>query len=102
MQPAKANQLLHVSLDRHGFISIGFNGHSPTEQKLANSPSQRWAGHFHTLVAQLSTVFVDNPMTWFGVACELDRDWRNDIEGLGHCFPTISLTIATSSRAIPH
>lgn len=23
-------------------------------------------------------------MTWFGVACELHRDWRNDIEGLGN------------------
>ena len=22
-------------------------------------------------------------MCWFGVACELHRDWRNDIEGLG-------------------
>ncbi len=22
-------------------------------------------------------------MTWFGAACELHRDWRNDIEGLG-------------------
>ena len=22
-------------------------------------------------------------MTWFGLACELHRDWRNDIEGLG-------------------
>jgi Isochorismatase family len=22
-------------------------------------------------------------MNWFGVACELHRDWRNDIEGLG-------------------
>ena len=22
-------------------------------------------------------------MSWFGVACELHRDWRNDIEGLG-------------------
>ncbi|BCI68389.1 isochorismate family cysteine hydrolase YcaC [Acetobacter aceti] len=22
-------------------------------------------------------------MTWFGVACELHRDWRNDVEGLG-------------------
>jgi nicotinamidase-related amidase len=22
-------------------------------------------------------------MTWFGVACELHRDWRHDIEGLG-------------------
>lgn len=22
-------------------------------------------------------------ITWFGVACELQRDWRNDVEGLG-------------------
>ena len=26
------------------------------------------------------------PMSWFGVACELHRDWRNDIEGLGTLF----------------
>jgi hypothetical protein len=25
-------------------------------------------------------------MSWFGVACELRRDWRNDIEGLGALF----------------
>lgn len=25
-------------------------------------------------------------MTWFGAACELHRDWRNDIEGLGALF----------------
>ncbi|QGN38579.1 isochorismate family cysteine hydrolase YcaC [Klebsiella oxytoca] len=25
-------------------------------------------------------------MSWFGVACELHRDWRNDIEGLGMLF----------------
>lgn len=25
-------------------------------------------------------------MTWFGMACELQRDWRNDIEGLGALF----------------
>jgi nicotinamidase-related amidase len=24
--------------------------------------------------------------SWFGVACELHRDWRNDIEGLGALF----------------
>ena len=23
-------------------------------------------------------------MSWFGVACELHRDWRNDVEGLGN------------------
>lgn len=25
-------------------------------------------------------------MTWFGVACELHRDWRNDIDGLAALF----------------
>lgn len=25
-------------------------------------------------------------ISWFGVACELHRDWRNDIEGLGTLF----------------
>ncbi|EYU15149.1 isochorismate family cysteine hydrolase YcaC [Photorhabdus aegyptia] len=25
-------------------------------------------------------------MTWFAVACELHRDWRNDIEGLANLF----------------
>ncbi len=25
-------------------------------------------------------------MTWFGAACELHRDWRNDVEGLGALF----------------
>ena len=25
-------------------------------------------------------------MTWFGASCELHRDWRNDIEGLGALF----------------
>jgi hypothetical protein len=25
-------------------------------------------------------------MTWFGIACELHRDWRNDIEGLATLF----------------
>ena len=25
-------------------------------------------------------------MTWFGIACELHRDWRNDVDGLGSLF----------------
>jgi nicotinamidase-related amidase len=25
-------------------------------------------------------------MSWFGMACELHRDWRNDVEGLGALF----------------
>ncbi len=25
-------------------------------------------------------------MSWFGMACELHRDWRNDMEGLGELF----------------
>lgn len=24
--------------------------------------------------------------SWFGVACELHRDWRNDVEGVGRLF----------------
>ena len=27
-------------------------------------------------------------MNWFSVACELQRDWRNDIEGLGRLLST--------------
>ena len=27
-------------------------------------------------------------MNWFSVACELHRDWRNDIEGLGNILST--------------
>src|SRR5687767_4501766 len=25
-------------------------------------------------------------MTWFGLACELHRDWRNDVQGMGTLF----------------
>jgi len=25
-------------------------------------------------------------LNWFAVACELHRDWRNDVEGLGTLF----------------
>jgi hypothetical protein len=25
-------------------------------------------------------------INWFGLACELHRDWRNDVEGLGALF----------------
>ena len=25
-------------------------------------------------------------VSWFGAACELHRDWRNDVEGLGTLF----------------
>lgn len=46
-------------------------------------------------------------MTWFGVACELHRDWRNDVEGLGALFSShipdyrnliTSFTTLTSSK----
>ncbi len=45
-------------------------------------------------------------MTWFGVACELHRDWRNDIEGLGALFAShipdyrnLITSYATKSKA---
>jgi hypothetical protein len=31
-------------------------------------------------------------MSWFAVACELHRDWRNDIEGLGALFVSVQRT----------
>lgn len=37
-------------------------------------------------------------MTWFGMACELHRDWRNDIEGLGQLFSNHLPSYRTSSR----
>lgn len=48
------------------------------------------SGTFNTLTRQsawdrMSAAGVQL-MTWFGVACELHRDWRNDIEGLGALF----------------
>ncbi len=39
----------------------------------------------HTAWARMSAAGVQM-MNWFGVACELHRDWRNDIEGLGALF----------------
>ncbi len=45
-------------------------------------------------------------MTWFGVACELHRDWRNDIEGLGTLFsnhiPDYRNLINSYSSLKPH
>lgn len=37
-------------------------------------------------------------MTWFGTACELHRDWRNDTEGLGALF---SRHIPDDKKEIP-
>lgn len=37
-------------------------------------------------------------MTWFGAACELHRDWRNDIECLGALF---SRHIPDDKKEIP-
>jgi hypothetical protein len=36
----------------------------------------------HAAWAQMTAAGVQL-MNWFGVACELHRDWRNDIESLG-------------------
>jgi hypothetical protein len=38
-------------------------------------------------------------MSWFGTACELHRDWRNDIEGWARCSQIICRPIAASSPA---
>lgn len=39
----------------------------------------------HSAWARMSAAGVQL-MTWFGVACELHRDWRNDVKGLGTLF----------------
>jgi len=39
----------------------------------------------HSAWARMSAAGVQL-MTWFAVACELHRDWRHDIEGLGTLF----------------
>jgi nicotinamidase-related amidase len=48
------------------------------------------SGTFNELTRQSAWDRMSNAgaqlMTWFGVACELHRDWRNDIEGLGALF----------------
>ncbi|AFJ47248.1 isochorismate family cysteine hydrolase YcaC [Shimwellia blattae] len=48
------------------------------------------SGTFNELTRQSAWDRMSNAgaqlMTWFGVACELHRDWRNDIEGLGTLF----------------
>ena len=49
-------------------------------------------------------------MTWFGVACELHRDWRRDVEGLGTLFSNhipdyrnliTSYNTLTAAKALP-
>ena len=48
------------------------------------------SGTFDTITRQAAWDRMSNAgaqlMSWFGVACELHRDWRNDIEGLGALF----------------
>ena len=48
------------------------------------------SGTFNELTRQSAWDRMSNAgaqlMTWFGAACELHRDWRNDIEGLGALF----------------
>ena len=51
---------------------------SPTPPARSTRPRAMPPGSDAAAGAQL--------MTWFGVACELHRDWRNDIEGLGTLF----------------
>lgn len=46
------------------------------------------SGTFNTTVQQAAWIRMTQAgaqmMNWFSVACELQRDWRNDIEGLGN------------------
>jgi nicotinamidase-related amidase len=48
------------------------------------------SGTFNTTTRQAALTRMSQAgaqlMSWFGVACELHRDWRNDVEGLGALF----------------
>ncbi|MFX8512438.1 isochorismate family cysteine hydrolase YcaC [Acinetobacter baumannii] len=44
------------------------------------------SGTFNELTRDAACKAGAQLMTWFGMACELHRDWRNDIEGLGTLF----------------
>ena len=50
------------------------------------------SGTFHETVQQAAWARMSAAgaqlMNWFSVACELHRDWRNDIEGLGNLLST--------------
>lgn len=37
-------------------------------------------------------------MNWFSVACELHRDWRNDVEGLGRLLRITCLRIKSDDE----
>jgi nicotinamidase-related amidase len=56
----------------------------------------------HSAWARMSTAGAQL-MTWFGVACELHRDWRNDIEGLAnlcrHHIPDYANLISSHDSA---
>jgi hypothetical protein len=69
---------------------------SPSEFKN-NVLAVAACGRYFKLPTILTTSFESGPngplvpelkelMNWFGMACELHRDWRNDVEGLGTLF----------------
>jgi hypothetical protein len=53
------------------------------QEETVMSKSYKYTRHTAWLRMQAAGVQL---MNWFGMACELHRDWRNDIEGLGALF----------------
>jgi len=61
-------------------IAEGFEVFVVADASGTFNPVTREAAHKRMAAAGVQM------MTWFGVACELHRDWRNDVQGLGTLF----------------
>lgn len=61
-------------------IAEGFEVFVVADASGTFNPVVRDAAHSRMIAAGAQM------MNWFGVACELHRDWRNDVEGLGTLF----------------
>jgi nicotinamidase-related amidase len=61
-------------------INEGFEVFVVVDASGTFNPVAREAAHKRMAAAGVQLV------NWFAVACELHRDWRNDVEGLGNLF----------------
>ena len=71
-------------------VCVAFPALSATEEGFEVFVVTDASGTFNELTRQSAWDRMSSAgaqlMTWFGVACELHRDWRNDVEGLGTLF----------------
>lgn len=62
------------------------------DENRCSSTSRNASGTFNATVRDAAVTRMAHAgaqiVNWFSVACELHRDWRNDIEGLGDLLST--------------